>query len=310
MSLWVSRDVERYVFAVAVAVTHYSDPGCPWAYSVSPALAVLRWRYGDQLDWRLVTVGLTERAEQYVERGYTPARSARTYMLFRRYGMPFATEPRPRIAATARACRAIVATRLDLPGHEHEALRALQFGWFTSAAVMDEDAAIAAALTARAPAIDAGAIVSRIGDEDVTAAYEADRAEARTAAGSPTELQGKAAMTDGPVRYTAPSLVFECAGRRLEAGGFQTVEAYDVLVANLDPTLERAGAPDDPAELLGLIPGGLTTQEVAALMVRGNEPADRAAAESALIDLVADGRATRTALGDDALWAPAGPSGA
>jgi 2-hydroxychromene-2-carboxylate isomerase len=310
VSLSVSRDVERYVFAVAVAVTHYSDPGCPWAYSVSPALAVLRWRYAEQLDWRLVTVGLTERAEQYVERGYTPALSARAYMLFRRYGMPFATQPRRRIAATARACRAIVATRIDFPGHEHEALRALQFGWFTSAAVMDEDGEIEAALAARAPGIDAAAVVGRIDDPDVTAAYEADRAEARTAAGSPTELQGKAAMTDGPVRYTAPSLVFECDGRRLEAGGFQTIEAYDVLVANLDPTLRRADPPDDPAELLGLIPGGLTTQEVAALMVRGNEPPDRGAAESALIELVADGRATRTAVGDDALWAPAGPAGA
>ena len=33
-----------------VEVTHFSDPGCPWAYSASPALAVLRWRYGDR--WR------------------------------------------------------------------------------------------------------------------------------------------------------------------------------------------------------------------------------------------------------------------
>ena len=95
-----------------IEVTYFSDPGCPWAYSVSPALAVLRWRYGDQLRWRLVTVGLTERPEQYLERGYTPARSARTYVWFRRFGMPFASEPRPRVVATARACRAIVATRL------------------------------------------------------------------------------------------------------------------------------------------------------------------------------------------------------
>jgi hypothetical protein len=112
------------------------------------------------------------------------------------------------------------------------------------------------------------------------------------------------------VRYTAPSLVFECDGRRLEAGGFQTIEAYDVLVANLDPALDRRDPPDDPAELLGLVPGGLTTQEAAALMVRGNEAPDRAAAESALIELVADGRATRTPLADDALWAPAVPAGA
>ncbi len=44
--------------------------------------------------------------------------------------------------------------------------------------------------------------------------YQRDRAEARSAAGSPTQLQDKHAKTDGPVRYTAPSLVFERAGMR------------------------------------------------------------------------------------------------
>ena len=37
----------------------YSDPACPWAYSESPALRVIEWRYGEQLDWRLALIGLT-----------------------------------------------------------------------------------------------------------------------------------------------------------------------------------------------------------------------------------------------------------
>jgi predicted DsbA family dithiol-disulfide isomerase len=289
---------------VPVDVTHYSDPACPWAYSVSPALAVLRWRYGDQLRWRLVTVGLTERREQYAERGYTPALMARAYARFRRYGMPFATEPRALVPATARACRAIVAARLAFPGREHEALRALQLGWFTTAAVLDEDHEIARAL-GRVEGLDVDAIMRMLDDPDVSAAYEADRAEARSAAGSPTELQGKAAATDGPVRYTAPSLILQRDGVRLEAGGFQTIEAYDVLVANLDPTLDRAEPPEDLLDALRLIPGGLATQEVAAIMARGNEAPDRAAAEAALIELAAQGLAARTPVGDDALWSPA-----
>ena len=59
----------------------------------------------------------------------------------------------------------------------------------------------------------------------------------------PAELQGKTATTDGPVRFTAPSIVFEYAGRRLEAGGWQNTEAYDVLVANLIPDGERLVCP-------------------------------------------------------------------
>jgi 2-hydroxychromene-2-carboxylate isomerase len=286
-----------------VAVTHFSDPGCPWAYSASPAHAVLRWRYGSQLQWRLVTIGLTERADQYVKRGYTPAKSARGYLKFRRYGMPFATEPRPRVAGTGTACRAIVATRLRDPQREDAVFRALQFGWFTTPLVLDEAADLEIALR-RVEGLDVRAILAALHDPEVESAYEADRAEARTAEGGPTHFQGKAASTDGPVRFTAPSIVFESNGSRLEAGGFQPVEAYDVLIANLDPTLQRAAPPEDLVELLAAFPEGLVTQEVAAILAPGNEPPDRRAAEEALIDLVASGDASRIALGDDALWLP------
>src|SRR3954447_18385548 len=125
-----------------ITATLYSDPGCPWAYSESPALAVLQWRY-PALRWRLVTIGLAESAEHYERRGYTPTMMARGYARFRRYGMPFATEPRERVAAPRGPCRAIVATRLRQPELELSVLRALQFGWFTTTLVLDRDDDIA-----------------------------------------------------------------------------------------------------------------------------------------------------------------------
>jgi 2-hydroxychromene-2-carboxylate isomerase len=292
--------------SMRISATLFSDPGCPWAYSANPAIAVLQWRYGDQIDWRLVTIGLTETARQYVDRGYSPARSARGYLTFaRRFGMPFASQPRQRVIATARGCRAIVATRLQQPDRELAAYRALQFAWFTTPLLLDEDADVQRAL-ARVDGLDAAAVVAALDDPRVTAAYEADRAEARTAAGSPTEFQGKAARTDGPVRYTAPSIVFAHGGRRLEAGGFQPIEAYDVVIANLDPGLRRRAAPDDPLEVVEAFPDGLVTAEVAAVMARGNDAPDREAAESALIGHVVEGRIVRTGLGNSALWRPAG----
>jgi protein-disulfide isomerase-like protein with CxxC motif len=288
-----------------IEVTHFTDPGCPWAYSVSPALAVLRWRYGAQLDWRLVTIGLTETAEQYLSRGYTPVRAAHGYMSYRRFGMPFATAPRARIAGTARACRAIVATRQVDPEREYAVFRALQFGWFTSTLVLDDEADIATALE-RVPGLDVAAIVGALDYEPVTSAYEADRALARTAAGSPTEFQGKSAQSDGPVRYTAPSLIMRLDERTLEAGGFQPVEAYDVVIANLDATLDREPPPECPLSALRRFPEGLVTQEVAAIMTYGNNAPDRAAAERALIELTGEGSVSRVALGDDALWLTTG----
>jgi predicted DsbA family dithiol-disulfide isomerase len=284
-----------------VDVTLYNDPACPWAYSAIPALRVLDWRYGDQLRWRLVLIGLTEDPAQYVARGYTPLRGALGQLQFRRYGMPFAPQPKGRVSATARACRAVVAARLDRAGDEWRVFRALQLANFTTPLLLDEDGQLAAALQV-VPGLDAEAIVARLDDPDVTDAYERDRAEARSAAGSAAELQGKTAATDGPVRFTAPSVVFEQDERRLVAGGFQLVEAYDVLIANLDPGLERRAAPDTPGPLLERFEDGLTTQEVAALLVNGNDPLDRVAAERALIELVASGGAVRHSLGDDAVW--------
>ena len=89
--------------------------------------------------WRFVTIGLTEQAEQYLRRGYTPAGSARGYLRFRRRGMPFATQPRARVSATGLACRAIVATRLRAPELEYGAFRTLQIAWFTTPLMLDED---------------------------------------------------------------------------------------------------------------------------------------------------------------------------
>jgi hypothetical protein len=147
-------------------------------------------------------------------------------------------------------------------------------------------------------------LIALLDSPEVAEAYERDRAAARTAQGSPAELQGKTATSDGPVRFTAPSVVFEHDGVRLVAGGFQPVEAYDVLIANLDPNLQRQPPPDSPEPLLARFPSGLTTQEVAALLAHGNDPPDRVAAEAALVELVGAGAASRTQLGDDALWRP------
>jgi hypothetical protein len=267
---------------------------------------VVEWRYREQLDWRLVLVGLSEDVSRFAELGFTPVRMAASNLTFReRYGMPFAPQAKARLSASARACRAVIAARREWPGTEWPVFRALQLANFNTPLLFDADDQMRDAL-ATVLAVDADRIVSLIDDPEVMAEYERDKALTRTAAGSPTELQGKAGRSDGVARYSAPSLVFERPdGQRLEAGGFQPVEAYDVVIVNLDPTLERRPPPEDPADLMEYFASGLTTQEVAALLTRGNDRPDRLAAETALLELVAEGRAVRHSLGDDALWAAA-----
>ncbi|HEU4828080.1 MAG TPA: DsbA family protein [Gemmatimonadales bacterium] len=286
-----------------IEATLYTDAACPWAYSANPSFRVLEWRYGDQLAWRLVTIGLREDASGLVEHGYDPVQAAVRQMMFRRrYRMPFALAPKERPAGTGRGCRAVVAARLLDPGSEWRVLRALQFANFTTPLLLDDDERIRDALRA-VPGIDADTIVDRLDDHEVAQAYERDRAEARAAAGTAAESQGKTSTSDGPVRFTAPSLVFERDGHRLIAGGWQPILAYDVLVANLDPAIRRTPPPESPEPLLERFPDGLTTAEVAALLAQGPDyRADPEAAEQALLQLVAGGEAVRVPLGHDALW--------
>jgi protein-disulfide isomerase-like protein with CxxC motif len=288
-------------------VTHFSDPGCPWAWSAGPAFATLRWRYGDQLQWRHVMIGLSATAEQYERRGYTPERQARGYRSFRWRGMPFTTEPRERMHGTWAMCRVVVATRRLVPEREWAVFRALQFAQFTSARRLDDVGQIEDAL-AWVPGIDPAALVAASLEPETEELFAADRALARSAAGGPTEFQGRSATTpEGEVRFTAPSVVFTTDdGRSLECGGFQPLEAYDVCIANLDTSLTRRERAEDVSEVLAEFPDGLTTAEVAAVMCEHLQPAARDTAEDALISAAAAGDAVRLPFGNDALWVPAG----
>ena len=201
----------------------------------------------------------------------------------KRFGMPFSFERKPRMAGTrARAARSSPHARCD-PQLGEAALRALQLLQFTTPRVLDDDDDLRAVL-ATVPGLDADAIVDRIDDPELVELYEADRARARSAEGTPTHVQDRHATSDGPVRYTAPSVIFEQDGRSLEVGGFQPFEAYDTALANLDPALTRRPAPADVLEALAEFPEGLVTAELASVM----RPSDLADA-----DLEADRGAAR-----------------
>ena len=292
----------------AITATHFTDPACPWAYSARPAHARLRWRFGDQVEWRLRLIGLSETGDAYEKRGYTPERALATQHRFSdRFGMPFSFERKPRMAGTARACRAIVAARELDPALGEAALRALQLLQFTTARVLDDDDDLRAQL-ATVPGLDADAVVAAIDDPHIVELYEADRAAARSAEGAPIHAQDRHSTSDGPVRYTAPSVIFEHEdGGRFEVGGFQPFEAYDTGLANLDPGLERRPAPETVLDALADFPEGLTTAEAASVM-RASDlvDADPAATEAALAELEAAGSVLRVPAGRDAIWRTAG----
>ena len=288
---------------MSIAVTHFTDPGCPWAYSAAPALRTLEWRFADQLEWELVVIGLTETAEQYERRGYTPERVVASRRVFaERFGMPCGYQIKSGVSGTSRACRAVMLAAEQRYTLGNAALAALQRLQFTTADRLDDDSAIARALDV-IEGIDGAAVVACLDDDDVLERYESQRLRSRQAAGTPTEAQGKSATSDGPVRYTAPSLVFTAPdGRSLEAGGFQPIEAYDVVLANLDPKLERREPPSSVLDVINGFPQPLASAEIAAVMALPLVVPSIPDTVVLLEELVVAGKVIREPLGEDALW--------
>jgi protein-disulfide isomerase-like protein with CxxC motif len=289
-----------------IEATLYTDAGCPWAYSANPALRVLEWRFRDQLRWRLVMIGLREDVSPAAVRAYDPERALARWRVFEeRYGMPFAAIPKSRASGTGRGCRAVVAAAMLDPGSEWAVFRRLQLANFTGSVYLDDAESLREALR-ELPGVDAEAIADRVDDPEVFAEYERQRAEARSAAGTPSEAQDKTTVSDGDVRYTAPSVVFRRGFDVAYAGGWQPLLSYDTMLANFAPELERVPPPEAPKPLFDHFPEGLTTAEVALLLAYGSDPVpDRDTTEHLLAELAADGRIEPAEMGRDRVWSRA-----
>jgi 2-hydroxychromene-2-carboxylate isomerase len=297
--------MRRVTEPLAVDVIHFTDPSCPWAYSAEPLFRTLEWRFGRHLRWRTVMIGLSEDTSRSQRSGYTPERRVQSWLNFRRrFGMPVLPEPRSRLISSGRACRAVIAARAQSLELGDALLRRIRLAWFTSTLLLDEDEGLAT-VAALVPGLDVDRLLSMIDDPAVEAAYQADRAETRSAAaiGEAAIAQGRTATTDGPERFTAPSIVFRHDGRSLVAGGWQSLRAYDVCIANLEPGLPRRSAPT-VSEGLAAFPAGITTTELARVCAEHDDEPDPRAVTTELVALCAAGSAVREPLGPAELWRP------
>jgi 2-hydroxychromene-2-carboxylate isomerase len=266
-----------------VRITEYTDPGCPWAYSAEPFRRRLDWLYGERLEWRERMVVLAESPAEYEDRGFTPDKQSAAFRAIARdHGMPIDTRERPRMAATAPACRAVVAARLHAPEHARGLLRCLRVHHF-SGELLDEPATIAAA--ARDAGLDPAALARWSEGDDVAAALEEDKTLARAPIPAARVLDHKLANWSGGVRYTCPSyeIVRVTDGVRIAVPGFQPFNVYDVILANLVPDLPRREPPERVEDVLRWAATPLASKEVAVVcdvdLVTARERLGRVAAE-------------------------------
>lgn len=274
-----------------IALENFTDPTCPFAFSAEPARWRLRWLYGDQLTWTDRMVVLSEDAAELAEKMPPDVQAASFARLQRRYGMPIDATERPRSAASAPACQAVVAARVHAPEQAEALLRALRVR-IMGGELPDEKSTRAGA--AQEVGLDASALEDWMASGDTFAALAGDRAAARDPLPAARLLDHKLGGPADERRYTCPTYVATTEGSGpAVAPGFQPVESYEVLLANAAPGLQRRADPDGVAEVLAWAGTPLATAEVALLCDLDAEAAREALAEAG---------ATQRPVGADAYW--------
>ena len=241
-----------------VAIRHFTDPGCPFAFSAERQRHRLLWLYGDQIDWELHMIVIGEEKSEW-----------RASPTFRRlqllYGMPIDWRERLWGAATIHACRAVVAARLRWPDRAGALLRRLRVLTMAGALLDDSDTLELAAGQAGLPVAELAAYCA---EPEVEAALRQDMREARDPSPAARAQDYKLAGPSEERRYTCPSYEMVGGGMRLDLPGFRPIEAYEAALANLEPALTRRPDPESPAAVLAWAPYPLATAEVAAVCNR------------------------------------------
>lgn len=272
-------------------VSLFTDPGCPWAFSAEPFRRKIEWLYGDHAAWELVMVGLREDPAELETKGFTPATMATAAkQIAVAHGMPIDSSERERLSATLPACRAVVAARLNSPGHQQTLMREIQVRGFAGEPIDEPETIAAAAADAQ---IDAHDLEQWSIDGETLVALASDMHRARHPLPAALVLDERLADWEGGRRYASPSYEISVdVGEPIAIPGFQPWRVYDVALANLAPDLPRRAAPDNVIEVLEWAAEPLATREVAVVMGIEHDQAAAALAEVA----------ERRDVGDDAYW--------
>jgi predicted DsbA family dithiol-disulfide isomerase len=253
-------------------VTIYTDPGCPFGFNAQRQELQLAWHYEHGLDVTRVMIVLMERSSSFEEVGLSHEMLvANAKRLRSLYGMPMVTESPDRLAATIQACRAYVGARIHEPAGADLLLRALRRRAFSDGLALDQLETIHGA--GADVGIEPDALDTWLADERVESVLRQDMAAAREPLPEALALAHRLSRSNGGLRYSTASAVFERDGRRVVMPGFQSFGVYEVAVANVAPDLERRPPPETAEEILSWAPYPLATAEVAELRGIGLEQA-------------------------------------
>jgi predicted DsbA family dithiol-disulfide isomerase len=251
-----------------IRIRHFTDPGCPYAFTAERQRMRLLWLFGDQLGWELHMVVLSTEPDPEADM----ARLAKGFRrLAQQYGMPIDWRERRYAAATVHACRAVVAVRLRWPEAQDAYLRHLRVLAMAGELLDDSDTLEIAAERSGLPVKELAAFAA---EPAVAAVLAEDMAAARSPSPAARAQDDRLGGPPEERRYTCPSYEIVREGPpadgtpdipRLDLPGFRPIEAYLAALANVAPHLVRRDDPESPLEVLDWAPYPLATAEIAAV---------------------------------------------
>jgi predicted DsbA family dithiol-disulfide isomerase len=247
-----------------VHVTIYTDPGCPFGFNAQRQEAQLLWHYGDAIEVTRRMIVLADKSSSFEERGLSREMVAANAKRLRGlYGMPMLTDPSDRLVSTLEACCAFVGARMHDRERADLLLRALRRHAFSDGQPLDNIDTIHGA--AHDAGIASQTLDAWLADAEVRAALREDMAATRAPLPEALALAHRLSKSDGTLRYSTASAVFERDERRIVMPGFQPFAVYEVAVANVAPEVQRRPPPQTVEEILSWAPYPLASAEVAEL---------------------------------------------
>ena len=215
-------------------VVEYTDVMCSWAWGSEPKLRLLRWRYEDRCDWRLVMGGLVgdlTKKPNWDPVGRAPRLSEYWSVVAARTGSPYPMSLKWTPGGSEAAGIGFCAARLQGEAISRDALRRMREAVFVFGRPPDTPERVIEACRDTL-GLDQKRFARDLHGSEARDAYQRDWEETRCPNDYVRQLEGdwpgigNLKQTDGHDRYAFPTLLFRGPGGEHTVPGWCDFEEY------------------------------------------------------------------------------------
>ena len=264
-----------------IDVVEFTDPGCSWAWGTEPTLRLIRWRYGDRLNWRTALGGLIGDMNNYIP-DFDPSRAAAKYIdywgvVYEHTGMTYPVDLEWMYSSTDPGGQAVKAAELQSDEAAARVLRRLRESIFVFGRPADNTQRILDAV-AGVEGLDVDRFRADFQGDVAAKAFRADWEETRRPNDYVMRLEGdrpgigRAKNTEGHWRFVFPTVIFRANGETRTVPGWCPLDDYLQAMEDVSPGSTEAPRRDPtPDDVFARWPTA-SQKELDVLCGRGAEP--------------------------------------